>query len=52
MSSRKGSIVSKAVPASDSGLKNIERFRTKTVPAVGATVREQDRGIEQISFDV
>ncbi len=52
MSSRKGSIVSKAVPASNSGLKNIERFRTKTVPAVGATVREQDRGIEQISFDV
>ena len=52
MSCRKGSIVSKAVPASDSGLKNIERFRTKTVPAVGATVREQDRGIEQISFDV
>lgn len=52
MSSRKGSIVSKAVPASDSGLKNIERFRTKTVPAVGATVREQDQGIEQISFDV
>ena len=52
MSSRKGSIVSKAVPDSDSGLKNIERFRTKTVPAVGATVREQDRGIEQISFDV
>ena len=52
MSSRKGSIVSKAVTASDSGLKNIERFRTKTVPAVGATVREQDQGIEQISFDV
>lgn len=52
MSSRKGSIVSKAVPASDSGLKNIERFRTKTVPAVGATVREQDQGIEQISFDI
>lgn len=52
MSSRKGSVVSKAVPASDSGLKNIERFRTKTVPAVGATVREQDQGIEQISFDV
>lgn len=52
MSSRKGSVVSKAVPAPNSGLKNIERFRTKTVPAVGATVREQDQGIEQISFDV
>ncbi len=51
MSSRKGSVVIKAVSAEKAGLKNIERFRTKTIPAVGAVVRDVDKGIEQISLD-
>lgn len=51
MSSRKGSILQDVLLAKDAGLKNIERFRTKSVPAVGATVRDVDKGIEQIGFD-
>ena len=51
MTSKKGSIVSSAKTAENSGLKDIERFRTKTLPAVGAPVRDQDLGIEQISFE-
>lgn len=52
MSSRKNSVVERVVLAENADLKNIERFRTKSVPAVGATVRDVDKGIEQISFDV
>ena len=51
MTSRKNSVVESAALAENSGLKNVERFRTKTIPAVGATVRDADKGIEQISFD-
>ncbi len=51
MTSRKGSKVARGTYAEDSGLVNVSRFRTKTLPAVGATVRDVDLGIEQISMD-
>lgn len=51
MTSRKGSKVARGTYAEDSGLVNVSRFRTKTLPAVGAAVRDVDLGIEQISMD-
>lgn len=50
MTSKKGSIVASAVPAERAGLKNIERFRSKTIPAAGPIVRDEDKGIEQTKF--
>lgn len=50
MTSKKGSVVASAVPAERAELKNIERFRSKTIPAAGPTVRDEDKGIEQTKF--
>lgn len=50
MTSKKDSIVKTVVTADKAELKNIERFRTKTIPAAGAIVRDEDKGIEQTKF--
>ncbi len=50
MTSKKGSIVAAAVPAEKAELRNIERFRAKTLPAAGPPVRDEDKGIEQTKF--
>ncbi len=51
MSSRRGSVVARCIPASQSGILNLSRFRTRTLPAVGAIVRDTDLGAEQIGID-
>lgn len=50
MTSKKDSVVKTVVTADKAELKNIERFRTKTIPAAGAIVRDEDKGIEQTKF--
>ena len=51
MTSRKNSIVNRAALAENTGIVNMARFRTRTLPAVGALVRDTDLGMEQISMD-
>lgn len=50
MTAKKDSIVSRVVLAENAGLINIERFRTKSLPAAGPLVRDEDIGIEQTKF--
>lgn len=50
MTSKKNSVVKNVVRAEAAELKNIERFRTKSIPAAGPVVRDEDRGIEQTKF--
>lgn len=50
MTSKKNSVVENVVRAEAAELKNIERFRTKSIPAAGPVVRDEDRGIEQTKF--
>lgn len=50
MASKKNSVVENVVRADAAELKNIERFRTKSIPAAGPVVRDEDRGIEQTKF--
>lgn len=50
MTSKKDSVVKSVVTADKAELKNIERFRTKTIPAAGPPVRDEDKGIEQTKF--
>lgn len=50
MTAKKNSVVSAAVTADKAGLNNIERFRTRTIPAAGPLVRDEDKGIEQTKF--
>ena len=50
MTSKKNSVVENVVRAEAAELKNIERFRTKSIPAAGPVVRDEDKGIEQTKF--
>lgn len=50
MTAKKDSIVNRVVLAENAGLINIERFRTKSLPAAGPLVRDEDIGIEQTKF--
>ena len=52
LSSKKESVMIGASLASESGLGNLSRYRTKTIPAAGAVLREEDRGVEQIGFEL
>ena len=40
----------RAMPLSASSIKNAPRYRVRSIPAVGALVRDEDRGDEQMSF--
>ena len=42
--------VTRAVPAGDSGIKNPARYRVRSVPALGALLKEEDMGHEQLSL--
>ena len=52
MSLKKKAILSHAVPAENSGIVNLSRYRTKTIPAAGALLKEEDSGDKQIAFEV
>ena len=52
MSLKKKAILSHAVLAENSGIVNLSRYRTKTIPAAGALLKEEDSTEKQISFEV
>ena len=52
MSLKKKSALSHALRLPDSGITNQSRYRSKTVPAAGALLKQEDSLEKQISFDV
>ena len=52
MSLKKKAVLSDAVPVEQCGIVNQRRYRTKTVPAAGALLKEEDSPEKQISFEV
>ena len=52
MSLKKKAILSHAVAVEQSGIVNLSRYRTKTIPAAGALLKEEDSTEKQITFEV
>ena len=52
MSLKKKSLLSHAMRLVDSGITNPGRYRTRTIPAAGALVKEEDSLEKQISLDI
>ena len=52
MTLKKKAVVSHAVVLEGSGMTNESRYRTKTIPAAGALLKEEDMSEKQISFDM
>ena len=52
VSLKKKAVVSGAVALTESGIGNPGRYRSKTIPAAGALLKEEDAPEKQISFDV
>ncbi len=52
MSVKKKAAVSHGVKAEASGIVNQSRYRTRTIPAAGALLKEEDSPEKQISFEV
>jgi len=52
MSLKKKAVLSRAVTVDNSGIANQSRYRTKTLPAAGALLKEEDSPEKQISFEV
>ncbi|MBQ9843973.1 MAG: topoisomerase IV [Oscillospiraceae bacterium] len=50
MSLKKKAALTGAVKLEESGITNLSRYRTKTVPAAGAILKEEDSPEKQISF--
>lgn len=52
MSLKRKAVVERAAYVEDSGIVNQSRYRTRTVPAAGALLREEDMDEKQIRLDV
>ena len=52
VSLKKKALLSHAVLLEDSGIVNQSRYRSRTIPAAGALVKEEDAPDKQISFEV
>ncbi len=52
VSLKKKATLTHAVPAEGSGIVNLSRYRTKTLPSAGAIIKEEDSAEKQIQFDV
>ena len=52
VSLKKKAVVTRVVPVTDSGIVNQSRYRTRTIPAAGAPLKEEDAPEKQISFEV
>ena len=50
MTPKKGSVVSELLPLSQAGIKNVNYYRTKNIPAKGSFLKEEDTGFEQMSL--
>ena len=42
--------LSDVVPLSETGIKNISRYRVRSLPAAGALLKDEDRGEEQLTL--
>lgn len=42
--------LTKAMPLSATAIKNVSRYRMRSIPAAGALVKDEDRGEEQLSL--
>jgi DNA gyrase subunit A len=52
MALKKKSELSHVVEVEASGITNLSRYRTKTIPAAGALLKEEDSAEKQITFEV
>ncbi len=52
ISLKKKATLTYAVPAEHSGIVNLSRYRTKTLPSAGAILKEEDSSEKQIQFEV
>ena len=50
MTPKKKHVVDFAAPLSETQIQNVSRYRTRTLPAAGALLKEEDRGEEQMSL--
>ena len=50
MALKKGRKLTEACFLTDSSIKNVSRYRVRTLPAAGALLRPEDRGEEQLSL--
>ena len=52
MSLKKKAVLVNAVRVEESGIVNQSRYRSRTIPAAGAILKEEDAPEKQISFEV
>ena len=50
MTLRKNAVVAEAVAAKDAPIANYARYRSRSIPAAGSALRDEDKGIEQLGF--
>ena len=50
MTPKKKHVIDFAAPVSETPIQNLSRYRTRTIPAAGALLKEEDRGEEQMSL--
>ena len=48
---KKKALLHRAAPAEESGIVNLSRYRTRTIPAVGALLKEEDTGTVQMTLE-
>ena len=51
MLSKRGRVVERAAPLAETTIVNPSRYRVRAIPAVGAALKPEDRGEEQITLD-
>ncbi len=51
LTAKKGSTLKEVQTVYDAALANVSRYRTKTIPAAGAILRDEDLGVVQIGFE-
>ena len=52
MTLRKNAIIKEISFANESGIANSSRYRSRNIPAAGSLIRDEDKGITQIGFDI
>ena len=50
MTLKKNALVHRAALLSESGIVNQSRYRTKTIPSVGALLKDEDSGNQTVSL--
>ena len=52
MTLRKNAVVREMARAEECGIANFARYRSRNIPAAGSVIRDEDKGIEQLGFDL